>query len=69
MAPGDATSDIGAVMLDTTTEAVLPPLTPDDAVQPSMGSFKISRGKLHGLTHGNVLNHVDFTHTTHTYHS
>lgn len=53
-----------AVMLDTAAEVVLPPLAPDDAVQPSMGSSKISGGKLRGLAHGNVLNHADFTHTT-----
>jgi hypothetical protein len=39
----------------------IPPLAPDEDVQPSMGSSRISGGIFRGRAHGNVPNHADFT--------
>lgn len=47
----------------TTSDLAIPSLAPNDAVQPSMGSSRISGGIIRGLAHGNVPNHADFTHT------
>jgi hypothetical protein len=57
-------TDVDNSIMTTTDVAIPPPLAPDDVIQPSMGSSRISGGILRGRAHGNILNHADFTTTT-----
>ena len=60
----EATTDNTIVTTDvTTTDLAISPLAPEEAVQPSMGSSRISGGVFRGRAHGNVPNHADLTTT------